>query len=184
REPGIGEVHEDALGTLALNVDLFYARYVKEALPQSLRFAGEFSRRHAMSLEGVHREDDIRVLVVDKRALYTGGKSGSLITEFLARLIELLSNRGGWGLVTQRDHHHCDARAREGLHTIVPTQLLHSLFQRLGDEVLHLLGCRPGPHGGGRQSLDQERRILGATEVQEGVRAGQNDRDDQEKGDR
>ena len=46
-----------------------------------------------MSLERVYGEDDIRVLVVDKRTLHTGGKFGRLIAEFLARLIELLGNR-------------------------------------------------------------------------------------------
>ena len=33
REPGIGELDEDALRTLALDVDLLDARYVKKALP-------------------------------------------------------------------------------------------------------------------------------------------------------
>ena len=94
RQPGIGEVDEDALRALALDVDLLDARYVKKALPECLGFTGELSRRHAVSLERVDGEDDIRVLVVDKRSLHPGGKFGRLIAEFLARLIELLGNRG------------------------------------------------------------------------------------------
>ena len=137
-----------------------------------------------MSLERVYGEDDIRVLVVDERTLHPGRQFGRLITELLARLIELLGNRGRRSLVAQRDHHHRDARAREGLYPIVPTQLLHSLLERLGDEVLHLLGRRSGPHDGDRQGLDHERRILGATEAQERVRAREDDGDDQKQGDR
>src|SRR5947207_8949593 len=104
-----------------------------------------------MSLERVYGEDDIRVLVVDERTLHPGRQFGRLITELLPRLIELLGNRGRRVLVAHRDHHHPDTRAREGLYPIVPTQLLHSLLERLGDEVLLLLVRASGLNGVDRQ---------------------------------
>jgi len=67
---------------------------------------------------------------------------------------------------------------------IVPAQLLNALFERLGDEVLHLLRRGSRPSRGHGEDLDGEGRIFGAPQIEEGEGAGEGDRDNQEQSDR
>ena len=66
---------------------------------------------------------------------------------------------------------------------VVPGQLLKPLLQRFGDEVLHLMRRRPRPCRRDRQSLDGEVGVLGAPELDEGVRARGRQQEDEEQGD-
>ena len=107
-----------------------------------------------------------------------------LIAELLSRLVELLLDRGGRGLVQERQGQKGQPRPREGLHPIIPAQFLEALFERLGDQILHLFGGRARPGCRHREHLDGECRILGAAELQEGKCAGRADRDQQKQRDR
>jgi hypothetical protein len=107
-----------------------------------------------------------------------------LVTELLARLVELRLDGGRRGLVLERQSQKCQARPRETLDPVIPAQFLEALFQRFGDQVLHLFGRGARPDRRHRQHLDGESRILGAAELQEGKGSGRADRDQQKQRDR
>src|SRR5438270_12517913 len=56
--------------------------------------------------------------------------------------------------------------------------------QKTAYEILHLLGCRAGPHRCDGKHLDREGRVFCASKFQEGKDASSNDRNEQEEGDR
>jgi hypothetical protein len=60
-------------------------------------------------------------------------------------------------------------------------QLLHPFFERLGHQVLHLLGRGSWPDRRDRETLDREGRVLRTAEPQECADAGEDDRDDKKQ---
>src|SRR5208282_1756933 len=106
------------------------------------------------------------------------------VANLFARLIEFLLHRVWRCVVLQHDRHECQAGPRKGIDMIVPAQLLNALFERLGNEVLHLLRRRARPGGCYGKDLDSERGILGAAQIEKGEGAGEGDRDNQEQSDR
>src|SRR5215510_6081440 len=106
------------------------------------------------------------------------------VANLFSRLVEFLLHRVWRCVVLQHDRHECQARPRKGIDMIVPAQLLNALFERLGDEVLHLLRRRARPSGRYGKDLDSEEGIFGAAQIEEGEGAGESDRDNQEQSDR
>src|SRR5207247_11323199 len=72
----------------------------------------------------------------------------------------------------------------KGLAAIVVAPFLHALLQRFGNEVLHLLCRRSGPHRCNGKHLDRESWVFCASQFQEGKDASSNDRNEQEQSDR
>ena len=137
------------------------------------------------AFDGIEREGDVGVFVVDEGAQGALRQVARLVAQLLAGLIELARGPRPAGVSSLSvDRHAGQAGTGEGLDAVVPAQFLHALFQRLGDEILHLLRRGAGPGGRDGQHLDGEGRIFGAAELEEGVAAGQDDRDDQEQRDR
>jgi hypothetical protein len=160
------------------------ACHVQQALAQFFGLPRQQAGRHARRFDGIEREGDVGVFVVDEGTHGALRQVARLVGQLLAGLIELVGDRAGGGVVPQEDRHQGQPRTGEGLDTVVPAQFLHALFKRFGNEILHLLRRGAGPDGGHRQHLDREGRIFGAAELEEGEAAGQDDRDDQEQGDR
>ena len=90
RQPGIGELDEDAFRALAQDIDLLDARHMQQALAQSFR-PRAVSRRGGMpgAFDGIEREGDVGVFVVDERAHGALRQVARLVAQLLARLIEL-----------------------------------------------------------------------------------------------
>src|SRR5207237_3734754 len=75
------------------------------------------------------------------------------------------------------------ARARKGLGSVVPAELLHPLLQLFHDQLFHLLCRSAWPSRDDGHLLDREGRVFRATQRQEGDDAGDGNRDEQEQGD-
>src|SRR5262249_21322244 len=182
-EPRIRELDEDPLRALAEYVDLLHAGDVQQLLPDRLGLPHEEARRHPRRFQGVEREGDVGILVVDEGAEHAGRQVPGLVAQPLARLLELFRDVGRRRAVPDGYRHEVEARPRHRLDAVIPAQLLHPFLERLGNEILHLLrgGTRPGR--GDSQHLDGERRVLGATELEESIGARSSDGDDEEQGD-
>src|SRR5581483_1800499 len=153
-------------------------------LAQPLRLANEESLGLTLRFQGIECKGHIGVFVVCHRADDPMRQLAGLVAEFLARLIELLGDLGGRGAVLQVDRSEGQARTREGLRPVIPAQLLHPLFQRFGDQLLHFLGRGPRPGGDHGHLLDRERGVFCPAQSQESHDAGDEDRHDQEQSDR
>ncbi|MNV24488.1 hypothetical protein D3C71_1155550 [compost metagenome] len=153
---GIGEFHENLFRLLAKNVDLFHAGNVKHVLTDRLGLAHEVTHRHPLRLQGIKGEADVGVFVIDERADHAGGKVSGFIAKFLARLVELPLNGRGWRIVLERHGQESVAGACGRFHTIVPGQFLNTLFERLGDKILHFARSRSRPNRGNGKCLDGE----------------------------
>ncbi len=81
---------------------------------------------------------------------------GSLILNLLTALIELFLDRFGRRVVLEVDGKEGETRPRKGVDVVVVRELLHPFFQRLGNQVLHLLCSSPRP--GCRDSEDLDRK--------------------------
>ena len=182
-KPRIREFDEDALGALPEDIDLLDAGDVQQALAERFGLACKQARRQAMRFERIKGKGDVGIFVVDERPLDSGREPSGLVAKLLSRLVELLGHCRGRSLVAERQGHQRHSGTREGLDPIVPAQLLHALFERLRDQVLHLLRGCARPHRGDRQILDREGRILGPAEPRERIDPGKDDRNDQEQGD-
>ena len=179
----VGELDEDPFRPLAQDVDLLDAGDLQQALADRLGLPDEQARRHAGCLQRIKREGDVRVFVVDEGAKGARRQVTGLVTQLLACLVELLGNFVRWRVILQRELHEGEAGPRDGLDAVVPAQLLQALLKRLGDEILHLLGGRTRPGRRDGQDLDREGRVLGASELKEGVGSRDRDGEDQEQGD-
>ncbi len=179
----VREGHEDAFWLLADDVDLLHARDMQQLLAQPLCVAHQHALRLALGLEGVQRERDVRVFVVDDGADDAVGQFLRFVRQLLAGLVELFLHFCRRCLVEQGHHREGQAGTREGLRAVVPPQFLHALFQRFRDLVLHLLRRRPGPGRDNRHLLDRERRVFSAPQLQERQNAGGGNQEDQEQRD-
>ncbi len=154
---------------------------MQQTLAQRLRLPHQYLLRHPWPVEGINREVDVGILVIDDRSDDTLRQVVRFVAELLARLIKLLLDVARRRVVLQEQRHQHEARPGIGLDVVVPMQLLQPLFQRIGNQVLHLLrsGTRPGrAHG---KDLEGEGRVFGTPQVQEREEAGERKRREQEK---
>ncbi|MNS72340.1 hypothetical protein D3C72_1057480 [compost metagenome] len=182
-QPRVGELHEDALGALAQDVDLLHPLHLEQALPQFLGLAHQLALRFAVRLQGVEREGHVAILVVHHRGQHARGQLGGFVAQLLARLVELFGHGRRRRAVFQGHRHEGEPWPREGLGAVVPLQFLHPLFQRFGHQVLHLLRRGAGPGGHHRQRLDRETGVFRPPQLQEGEDAGRRHRDDEKQRD-
>jgi hypothetical protein len=127
------------------DIHLLDSRHVEKSLPEFFGDASQFAQRHTRSFDRVERERDVRVFVVHERPDCALRQFARLITQFLSRLVKLIGNFFGRSFVNELQCHQRQPWSRDGFHAIIPAQLLESLLQRLGHEILHFLGGRSGP---------------------------------------
>src|SRR6185437_4947504 len=180
----MGKRHEDAFGPLADEVDLLYARDTKQALAQGLRFAHQQRLRFAPRLQGKQRKGHVRVFIVHHRTDDARRQVWRFVMDLFACLVELLLHLRRWRVVAQLHHGEGQAGTGVRLRVVVPAQLLHALFQELGDLILHLLSRRARPGGYDGHLLDREWRVFRTPQLEEGDDACHGDQEDQEKRDR
>src|SRR5687768_12328490 len=137
--------------------------------------------RLAPCFQRIERESDVAVLVIDERADNAARQPRRFVLDLLSGLVEFGLDLGRGRLVAQDEHGEREPRARERFAAIVPAQLLQTLFERLGDLVLHFLSGGAGPDRHHGHLLDGEGRVFGAPEVEIGEDAGNADGDEEKQ---
>ena len=181
RELGVREFDEDLLVLRAVQIDLGDVLDLEQALTE--RLGDLFHLRIIGAVGGQHVEDriDVAPFVIDRRPDQSGRQIVLDVGELLAKLVEELRHVAGRRVVLERDLHRREAGFAVGRDLVDEGQLLHLLFDRIGDLRLHFRGCRARPHGGDDHELDGERRIFAAPQAAVGEQAGGAEHHDQEK---
>ena len=102
---GIGELDEDLFGSFAEDVDLLDAGHMQQVLADRLGLPHQLAHRHALGLERIKGEADVRIFVVDEGAEDAGRQVAGFVPELLAGLVELLLHDRWRRAVLQRDRH-------------------------------------------------------------------------------
>ncbi len=154
---------------------------MQQALAQRLRIAHKGTLRLTLRLQRKQRKGHVRIFVIDHRPDHAGRQVGHLVADLLARLIELLLDFRRRRAVEQGQRGERQARPRVRFRTVVPAQLLHALFELLGDLILHFLRGGARPRGDDRHHLDRKRRVFRAAQLEEGNEPRQRDQADEEQ---
>ena len=120
RQLGIGEFHENLFRLLAENVDLLHAGNVKHVLTDRLGLTHEVTHRHAFGFQGIKREADVGIFVVDKGTDHPRRKIAGFVSKFLARLVKFPFNGRCRRIIPERHGQEGVAGARGRFHAIVP----------------------------------------------------------------
>ena len=181
RQLGVGELDEDLFVLGAVKIDLGDVLDLEQALAESLRDL--FHLRVVGAVGSQHVEDgvDVAPFVVDRRPDQSRRQIVLDVGKLLAQLIEQLRHVAGRRVVLEGDLHRREARLAVGRDLVDEGQLLHLLFDRVGDLGLHLAGGRTRPHGGDDDELDGERGIFAAAETAVGEQAGGAEHHDQKQ---
>src|SRR5437667_504715 len=157
---------------------------MKHPLSKSFCFTRNLARRKVWSLDRVECECYIRVLIIDEGTEYALRQFVCFIAQLFASLVKLFRDVLWARSVLETHRHQRESGPSKGLYAIVVAYFLHALLQRLGNEVLHVLRRRSGPHRCNGKHLDREGRVFCASQFQEGKDAGGDDRNQQEQSDR
>src|SRR6266542_440931 len=150
----------------------------------ALRLLSEAEMRLALRLQRIERKGHVGIFVVHHRTDDAERQVMRLVAEFLPRLIKLLRDIGGRRAVTQEHRDERQPRPRKGLGPVIPAQFLHPLLQPLGGQLFHLLRRRPRPGRDDGHLLNREGWVFRPAQHQKGHDAGDEDRHEQEQGDR
>src|SRR4029453_10037937 len=123
-EAVVGELDENPFRLLADDIHLLDTGHVKQSLSQGLRFPDELPLRLTLRLQRVQRKGHVGIFVVHHWTDNATRQVKGLVAEFLARLIELIGDLGGWRAVAQDHRGERQARARKGLGSVVPAEVL------------------------------------------------------------
>ena len=173
------ELDEDLLVLGAQNFDLGDVRHLQELGTDALDVVAQLPMGEAIGGEAVDDPEGIAEVVIETRPDDTGGQGMADIADALAHVIPDVGNLLGRGAAFEIDEDGRDARAREAAQEVELRRFLQLALEPLGDLLERVLdrGARPcGLHDHG---LDDEGRILVATEPVVGQHAGDH-RDDHE----
>src|SRR6266436_9522713 len=115
---------------------------VQQILAKRLRFSGKETQRELAGFQGVHGKFNVGILVVQHRRQNPLRQLRCLVLNLFSALIELFGNLVGRRVVKKRDREKGKPGPRERIDVVVIFELLHALFERLRDQILHFLrGC-------------------------------------------
>jgi len=164
RDAIVRKLNENPFRPFSKNVDLLNPCDVQQILAKHLRFSGKETQRELAGFQGVHGKFNVGILVVQHRRQNPLRQLRCLVLNLFSALIELFGNLVGRRVVKKRDREKGKPGPRERIDVVVIFELLHALFERLRDQILHFLRGCSGPRGSHREYLDRERGILGPPE--------------------
>src|SRR5258708_22314566 len=156
---------------------------MQQILAQGLRFSRQQPGWQSWRFQRVDCEDHVFVFVIEDRRKDTLRQLGRFVLDLLASLIELSLNSIRRCVVLEYDGKEREARSRIGIHMVVICEFLHPLLQRIRYQRLHLPRSGTGPCRRDGKHLDRKAGIFGATQIEIGECAGDNERDKEEERD-
>ena len=163
---GLGNVDEYFFVLCAKNLDLGHVFDPQQLLAQLVGNHLDFGVVEAVRLQRINDAVDITELVIEKRALNTGGQGGADVTDFFAHGVPDIGHLAGLGIVLEL---HDDLRlTRLGIaaYLVGVGHLLQAALQLGSDQFGHLLRGGARPHRAHHHGPEGERWVFILTQLE------------------